>query len=67
MLLRIEAVIGRPIGKLQGDDKSLCVSLSWKSLLLFQTTFYCFFEQDAAAAREGREENSEIDARAEIP
>ena len=41
MLPRIEAVIGRPIGKLQGEDKSLCVSVSRKSLFLFQAN--CHF------------------------
>ena len=59
---------GRPIGKLQGgEDRNLFLCFKEISVSVSSKLSFCLVEQDVAAAREGREENPAIDARAEIP
>ena len=60
-MLKIEAVIGRATGKLQGEEGKEYFLSSIKKIYFF------VFSQDSAAAREGGEENPAIDAGAEIP
>ena len=61
-MLKIEAVIGRATGKLPGEEGKtfLCPQFINKK-------HFVVFSQDAAAAREGGEENPAIDAGAKIP